>query len=131
MTNELAPAVRDGRDPARVARIFRDRSDEVALNETAVTEAQRKEAELMQDVAEVEKQIKTIQKISGEVPTRISTKLTSLKFQLETTKAAQVTQLRICNARRETLDRWLGEGSPTNAQLIEQDRSLSAIALRT
>jgi predicted nucleic acid-binding Zn-ribbon protein len=128
--NNLAIPVRDGRDAAGTARQFRDRSGEIVLNENAVADAQREAQELEQDIQQIQKQIAVLQKTGGDSE-RIQRRLSGLKFRLETAKSAQVVQLRIANSRRSQLDRWLGEGSPSNAELIEQDRALSAIALRS
>ena len=110
-------------------RILTNKLGEVKSNEDAVANAKHNEVEVEQDVAAVEKQIKELQKI-GRFPERIVHKLAGLKFRLQVAKDTQVTQLRIANSRREGLDRWLSEGNPTNADLIEADRALSAIALR-
>ena len=130
MNTQLAVPVRDGRDAAGTARIFRNKSDEVAGNETAVQAAKLEAQELEQDIQQVEKQIKALTKI-GDVPERLVHKLNGLRFRLQTAKDASVTQLRISNSRRENLEAWLGEGSPSNRELIEIDRLQSAIALRS
>lgn len=116
--------VRDTRQPAAVARVFQNKSDECNLNESAVDSAQAQTRELTSEVAAVSKQVAELKKI-GDVPAKIANKLASLTFRLETSKNAEQVQTRIAKARRENLASWLGEGSPTNAELIEVDKAHS------
>src|ERR1700722_13565579 len=115
----------DSRDAAGVARVFRDRSDEVQQNEAAQQAAEREVVDLTGQVTATQKAMTKMGQVGLAESEKVQRKLSTLKSRLEAAKSAETVQTRIATARRENLNRWLEEGTPTNCELIELDRTQS------
>ena len=114
------PAPCDLREGAMLQREHRIKTESVALYSASSKASAGEVQTLSAELASAEKAVKALGKV-GTVPANVAAKLDSLRGRLSAAERNADVQVRILASKKMELERWLGEGDPTNASLCESD----------
>jgi hypothetical protein len=114
------PAPCDLRSGAMLQREHRIKVESVALYSASSKASAGEVQTLSAELASAEKAVKALSKV-GTVPANVAAKLDSLRGRLSAAERNADVQVRILASKKMELERWLGEGDPTNASLCESD----------
>ena len=114
------PAPCDLREGAMLQREHRIKTESVALYSASSKASAGEVQTLSAELASAEKAVKALGKV-GTVPANVAAKLDSLRGRLCAAERNADVQGRILASKKMELERWLGEGEPSNASLCESD----------
>jgi superfamily II RNA helicase len=114
----------DLRTGAQVSHVHRTMVEAISLYSASAKAAAGEVTTLRGEVASAEKAVKALAKVTGQLPANVAAKLSQLQQRLAESVRTQDVQERIAEAKKHQLTCWLGEGSPTNASLLETDSAL-------
>src|SRR5580658_4199249 len=117
------PVPVDLRTGAEVAAVHHSKTEQVALYAACAKSAAHEVTTLTGERDTATKACNALSKV-GTVPVDVATKLGKLQERVERAVRDEDMHRRIWDAKKRELERWLGEGSPTNASLLENDSLL-------
>jgi hypothetical protein len=120
------PAPCDLRSGAMLQREHRIKTESVALYSASSKASAGEVQTLSAELASAEKAVKALGKV-GTVPANVAAKLDSLRGRLCAAERNADVQVRILASKKMELERWCGEGAPTNLSLVEGDNLLDQV----
>jgi hypothetical protein len=124
------PAPCDLRSGAMLQREHRIKTESVALYSASAKASAGEVQTLTAELVGAEKAVAALAKV-GNVPANVAAKLDSLRGRLSAAERNADVQARILTSKKMELERWCGEGEPTNLSLVEGDslldKALSAV----